>query len=180
MNIKRQHLIAFIISTTILVFASGHALGLDAKTTRNLSSINLEITTHLGDQQNFVDQDLISFFISLDQDAYLYLFYQDAKGDIYQLIPGIAQVDNFYKSGIYIPFPSEKSSFQFYVQEPYGKEIIWVYASDQGNIKFKAYNTNNTIKQIKLNLSEIENKIAASSRKLYDRSNTVIHTKKQH
>lgn len=177
MNIKSNVFFAFFISFMLFIFVSSNALSGKKGIPKNLSPINLEITTHLGDQQSFIDQDLISFFISLDQDAYLYVFYQDVKGDIYQLMPGMAQTDNYFPAGIYIPFPAEKSSFQFYVQQPFGRETIWVFASDQSHIEFDSYKPQGSIIQIKSSFKNIENKLVSSSRKIYDRASTTINTK---
>ncbi len=38
--------------------------------------ININITTHLGDHQTFMEGDVISFFLSLDKDAYLLVIYE--------------------------------------------------------------------------------------------------------
>ena len=174
MNIKHPIFLFFF----VLLFATNTAAGDEPKTRQTLSNVNLEITTHLGDQQIFIDQDLVSFFISLDHDAYLYIFYQNANDEIYQLTPGLAQKNHFFESGFYIPYPSTSSSFHFHVQEPYGKETIWAYASDQPNIKFDTYINNHSIKQIKQSINNIERKLLSSSIKLYDRASTIIHTQK--
>lgn len=179
MNINNNIFRTFLITAALLAFSSANVFGRDSSIHSSLSTINLEITTHLGDQQYFVDQDLISFFISLDNTAYIYAFYQDAKGKIYQLIPGLAQSENLFQAGIYMPFPAESSTFQFYVQEPFGKETIWVYASDKAGLKFRSYTSNNSIKQTKLTLKQIEDIIKSSSKKFYDSASTVINTKKQ-
>ncbi len=47
--------------------------------------IEVGLTTHLGDRQSFVDGDRISFLLSLERDAYVYLFYRDADKNLLQL-----------------------------------------------------------------------------------------------
>ena len=47
----------------------------EATDNNNLESIPLDLTTHLGDQQKFVDGDEIQFLLSLGQDAYIYMYY---------------------------------------------------------------------------------------------------------
>ena len=64
-------------------------------------AVDLEITTHLSDQQIFVDPDVISFFINLDKAAYLYAFYQDATGQLFQIMPGPALIDNYFEPQFY-------------------------------------------------------------------------------
>lgn len=138
--------------------------------------VNIEITTHLGDRQTFIDGDIISFFISLDQPSYIYAFYHDASNSIFQLIPGPAKTDNFYTAGVYIPFPPEGSNFQFQVQAPYGKEEIWIYASDNKYISFNPINTEQSLKQISLSKTAIESKIKSASDKIYGSSKLTMQT----
>ena len=52
-----------------------------------LESIPLELTTHLGDQQQFVEGDEIQFLLSLGQDAYIYMYYTDAANKLTQILP---------------------------------------------------------------------------------------------
>lgn len=144
--------------------------------TRALESVNIEITTHLGDQQSFVEQDIISFLISLDHAAFLYVFYQDASGLVYQLIPGKAQAEHYFQPGFYIPFPPENSAFQFVVQAPFGEEQLWVFASDQGQIEFKGRDSGQGIKQLTQRPLELATSIRAASGALYGESRLIIHT----
>lgn len=144
---------------------------------RALQSVNIEITSHLGDQQNFVEQDVISFFISLDRAAYLYGFYQDASGDVYQLIPGKAQAEHYFQPGFYIPFPAEDSAFQFVVQAPFGEEQIWLFASDQGQLKFKGRESRQGIKRLNQRRRDLAGSIKAASRRLFGEAHLIIHTR---
>lgn len=139
-------------------------------------SVNIEITTHLGDQQSFVEQDIISFLISLDHVAFLYVFYQDASGLVYQLVPGKAQAEHYFQPGFYIPFPPENSAFQFVVQAPFGKEQLWVFASDQGQLEFKGRDSGQGIKQLTQRPLELAASIRGASGALYGESRLIIHT----
>ena len=146
---------------------------------KKLESVNLEITTHLGDQQSFVEQDIISFFISLDKSSFLYAFYQDASGHIFQLMPGIAKADHYFQPGFYTPFPAPDSSFQFVVQAPFGKEGLWLFASEQQQLKFKGKDTTHGLKKIKQSHAELTAYIKASSSRLFGSAQLVIHTRKR-
>jgi len=165
-------MVCFMLSTTI-------AFSNEPTHKPEISAVKLEITTHLGDQQNFVENDLISFYISLDQPAYIYAFYQDATGKIFQLIPGLIQKQHFYLAGLYQPLPSENAAFKFFVQQPFGKETIWVYASDNGSFDSDNEKSGDSIQQINMSLREIEQEIKTSSNKVFDRASTVIHTRKK-
>ncbi|WP_455205520.1 DUF4384 domain-containing protein [Kaarinaea lacus] len=95
------------------------------------NSITVEITTHLGDAQTFKQGDVISFFLSLDKDAHVLVLHLDATGNLQQLLPNALQQNSFYKSGLFIPIPNERNPFQFKVGPPFGKETLWVFASDK-------------------------------------------------
>ncbi|GMR16830.1 MAG: hypothetical protein BMS9Abin31_1217 [Gammaproteobacteria bacterium] len=111
-----------------------------------LKSISLELTTHLGDQQQFVEGDEIQFLLSLGQDAYIYMYYIDAANNITQILPNVKQQNNFYKAGYFLTIPEYENLYRFTINEPFGKEAIWVIASDS-SIKMKQ--TPGSIKNIK-------------------------------
>ena len=98
--------------------------------------IDVRITSHLGDQQKFVAGDHLSFLLSLERDSYVYLFYRDAAGNLLQLLPNARMQDHFFNKGLFMPVPSAQQSFQFTVQPPYGDEIMYAVASDNGFMNF--------------------------------------------
>jgi len=65
------------------------------------------------------------------------------------------------------------------VQKPFGKETIWVYASDSDKFDYGDKKSGDSIKQINMSLREIEQKIKTSSNKIFDRASTIIHTRKK-
>ncbi len=97
----------------------------------NLESIPLELTTHLGGQQQFVNGDEIQFLLSLGQDAYIYMYYIDAANKITQILPNENQQSNFYTAGYFLTIPEYKNLYRFTISEPFGNESIWVIASDR-------------------------------------------------
>jgi hypothetical protein len=92
---------------------------------------NLSVTTHLGDKQSFREGDLVSFYVNLDRDAYLTIVYQDAGGQLSVLLPNTLHPENFFHAGLFIPIPNEQNPFQFRITPPFGKETLWVFASDK-------------------------------------------------
>jgi len=98
---------------------------------KDLASIPLELTTHLGDQQQFVEGDEIQFLLSLGQDAYIYMLYLDASGAITQILPNVNQHSHFYSAGYFLTIPEYENLYRFTISEPFGEESIWVIASDQ-------------------------------------------------
>jgi hypothetical protein len=99
-------------------------------------SIEVGITTHLGDQHSFTRGDRISFFLSLDQKAFVYLFYRDADANLVQLLPNQHLTNHAYEAGVFMPLPSSEQAFQFTVQAPFGDEQLIVFASSKGDFQF--------------------------------------------
>lgn len=96
-----------------------------------LASIPLELTTHLGDQQQFVENDEIQFLLSLGQDAYIYMYYIDADKTVTQILPNKNQHDHFYTAGYFLTIPEYENLYRFTISEPFGEESIWIFASDR-------------------------------------------------
>ena len=96
-----------------------------------VQNVHLEITTYLGDGQTFVEGDDIAFMLSLDQAAYVYLFYQDASGQLIQILPNREQTEHLFTAGSFIPVPDPEAAFKFTVQPPFGQETLWAFATDR-------------------------------------------------
>lgn len=103
----------------------------DTTVSKELVSIPLELTTHLGDQQQFIEGDEIQFLLSLGQDAYIYMLYLDASGAITQVLPNVNQQSHFYSAGYFLTIPEYENLYRFTISEPFGEESVWVIASDQ-------------------------------------------------
>ena len=119
-----------------------------------LESIPLELTTHLGDQQQFIEGDEIQFLLSLGEDAYVYMFYIDAADNIRQILPNENQQSNFYAAGYFQTIPEYENFYRFTISEPFGKESIWVFASDRLITMKKLPGSLESIKQLIKNSSE--------------------------
>jgi hypothetical protein len=137
--------------------------------------INIEITTHLGDKQTFTEGDLISFYISLDRDAYVLILMQDARGGWTQLVPNQFFSDNHYKAGLFIPVPNKSNPFQFRVQEPFGTETLWAFASTQAFPEpIDIHNKDNLIDYVRASLHDAARKQNVS----YGEAHLILHTRK--
>lgn len=97
----------------------------------DLASIPLELTTHLGDQQQFAEGDEIQFLLSLGQDAYIYMYYIDADKTVTQILPNKNQHNHFYTAGYFLTIPEYENLYRFTISEPFGEESIWIFASDR-------------------------------------------------
>ena len=122
-----------------------------------LQSIPVELTTHLGDLQQFVEGDEIQFLLSLGSDAFIYMYYIDAANNIKQILPNENQQSNFYAAGYFLTIPEYEILYRFIVSEPFGNESIWVFASDQSI----------TMKPLPASIENIEQLIKNSSEKAF-------------
>ena len=145
---------------TLALFISGCTLSNKteiASSSKQLDLIPLELTTHLGDQQQFFEGDELQFLLSLGQDAYVYMFYIDASGAITQILPNAKQPSHFYSAGYFLTIPEYENLYRFTISEPFGEESIWIIASDQSI----------TLPASAESLQDIRNAIKHASRQAY-------------
>jgi len=90
------------------------------------ANIELELTTHVGEQRFFNQGDRLHFLLNINQDAFLYIYYLDAKKQLHKLIPTQSLSPLFVHSGWFIPVPGQ--DFELVVSPPFGKEKIFVLA----------------------------------------------------
>jgi len=138
--------------------------------------VDVRITTHLGDQQSFVDGDRISFLLSLESDAYVYLFYRDAGANLLQLLPNERMVDHFFSAGLFMPVPSAQQKFQFTVQLPYGDEFIYAIASDNDALVFPGKPLANGLILLTAEIETVIASIKAKSSGLFGRAELRLTT----
>lgn len=116
---------------TLIALASCNTKDETANHIKNLDVIPVELTTHLGDKQQFIRGDEIQFLLSLGSDAYIYMYYIDAKKHITQILPNSNQQSNHYSAGYFLTIPEYQDGYRFIISEPFGEENIWIFASDQ-------------------------------------------------
>ena len=119
-----------------------------------LQSIPVELTTHLGYQQQFVEGDEIQFLLSLGSDAFIYMYHIDAANNIRQILPSENQQSNFYAAGYFLTIPEYENLYRFTISEPFGNESIWVFASDQSITMQRLPGSIENIEQLIKNSSE--------------------------
>lgn len=154
----------------LMLLSPGHGLAGDTQ------PVDVNLTTHLGDQQSFVDGDRISFLLSLDADAYVYLFYRDAAANLLQLLPNERMPNHFFSAGLFMPVPSPQQAFQFTVQPPYGDEFIYAIASSNDTLAFPGTPLANGLILLEGDLEEISDIIRAKSKRLFGRGELRLTT----
>ena len=142
-----------------------------------LQIVHVEITSHLGDGQTFVEGDQVTFMLSLDKAAYVYLFYEDAGGHILQLVPNQKQRSNFYQPGMFMLIPDQDAEYKFIVQSPFGEDKLWVFAVDRPVTEFSGQKLDNGLKILEKNIFQVKALIKEHALKLYGCSRLLIKTK---
>lgn len=138
--------------------------------------INIEITSHLGDTQSFVKGDVIKFLISLDIDAYITVIYQTVNQQFMQLLPNNKQKQTRYKSGLFIAVPSDDAAYRFTIAAPYGKEKVWVFASDKAIKPLPGKVLTNGIRQVAIDIKTIKNIVLKNSKNYFGVASFTLST----
>ena len=166
----QQSMTRFVVGLLVFLVSTSSTLAGEPR------QVDVRITTHLGDQQSFVDGDRISFLLSLDSDAYVYLFYRDAAANLLQLVPNERMVDHFFSAGLFMPVPSAQQKFQFTVQPPYGDEFIYAIASDNDALVFPGKPLANGLILLTAEIETIITSIEAKSSRLFGRAELRLTT----
>jgi len=153
----RHRLIAWVMVMLMTVFfsAPSFAIGPHKSPVVRKPPISLEITTHLGDNQQFVKGDTIYFFVSLDHDAYLLIIYETADKKLIQILPNSYNKKNFYRRGDFFQIPDEDRPFNFKVSPPFGHEKIMAFASTRSFPTLKGTTTKSGIRILAGNVKSV-------------------------
>ncbi len=157
----------------LLLFIS---FSVSAKPAAELRIVNLDITTHLGDQQVYHAGDKLSFMLSLDEDAYVYLFYQDSENHLLQLLPNAQHRQNFFKAGLYIPIPDPEAGFSYKVEAPFGTDRVWAFAVDHQHSGLPGQVLGNGLILMLQTIDQVRSELKAQAEKVFDQSSKQIIT----
>lgn len=131
-----------------------------------LETLDVDITTHLGDDQVFNEGDKISFFVNISQTAYLTMLYKDATGRVLQIIPNQKDKKSLYQAGMFIKVPKDSATFEFVVQPAFGKEQAWVYATDKPLVELPGINLGNGLRLLDGDIDSLAAMISANAKEL--------------
>ena len=73
--------------------------------------------------------EILTLKVRCEEDAYLYVLYQQADGKIFQIFPNSGQPDNRIKARQDIQVPAADDAFRWVVGPPFGHEVVKVIAS---------------------------------------------------
>ncbi len=161
---------------SILVLNVNSVFAQEIKSKTLKEKINIEITSHLGDKQLFVKGDDIKFLINLDTDAYITVIYQTADQQLIQLIPNKKQASVLYKAGFFIKVPNANAPYRFTIQKPYGKEKVWVLASDREIKMLSGKSLVNGLRQINIDIAMLKKIISDDAKKYFGIASFTLNT----
>jgi hypothetical protein len=140
--------------------------------------IKLQVTSRLGDGQTYVQGDELSFFVSMDREAYLLIVYADAGGNVWQILPNRYTGARRYAAGWYVDLPGADAPFRFVVAPPYGTERIWVFAADVPLAEPQGDQVENGMRRLSGTLDHVVGAARAAARntRAYGEANTLITT----
>ncbi|HVX62933.1 MAG TPA: DUF4384 domain-containing protein [Pirellulales bacterium] len=84
-----------------------------------------------GSSGEFYEGEQITLNVVSEQDAYLYVLYKQADGQVYAVFPNSGQTDNRVQARQRIQIPAAGDVFRWTVGAPFGKELMKVIASKQ-------------------------------------------------
>lgn len=142
----RSTLLLAILSTILILTACGSA--------QQRERLHVDITSFIGDEQSFRIGDELSFLISLNENAWLYMYYENSEGNVYQLIPSVLHPDNHVSAGDFIPFPSVEAAFRLEISPPFGEERVWLLATEQ-QLSLPSL-TNNKLRELSISLTDMQ------------------------
>ena len=81
--------------------------------------------------REYREGDFLTIRVTSEEDAYLYVLYQQADGQIFQVFPNKFQQVNLVKARQAVRVPAESDLFRWSVGAPYGKEVVKVIATKE-------------------------------------------------
>ncbi len=83
------------------------------------------------DSRDYREGDGFSITLVSEVDAYVYVIYQQADGQAYQVFPNVGQPDNRVTAKQPVTIPREDDRFRWRIAPPFGTETVKVIASEQ-------------------------------------------------
>ena len=113
--------------------------------------------------RSYREGDALSISVAAEVDAYLYVLYKQADGQVFQVFPNSTRSDNRVRARQAVQIPDSEDLFRWIVGPPFGKETIKVLAAkeplpelSQPENRAKFFNpvSNATLKGIQLELGK--------------------------
>lgn len=90
--------------------------------------VNAELSAKRTD---FREGEALAINVTCEQEAYLYVLYEQADGKLFQIFPNKTQPNNKVPAKQTISVPAGDDLFRWIIGKPFGKEVVKVFASKQ-------------------------------------------------
>ncbi len=77
------------------------------------------------------ERKALSLRVACEENAYIYVLYRRADGDVFQVFPNAIQTDNRLPARQTVQIPAPNDRFAWVIGPPFGKELIKVIASKE-------------------------------------------------
>jgi len=94
--------------------------------TNELAPLTVSVWT---EKNEYLQNEEIRIFIKGNKDFYAKVVYEDASGNLLQLLPNQYRKDNLFKTNQVYSVPDREDNFILKIQPPFGKEKITIYTS---------------------------------------------------
>ena len=91
--------------------------------------VDMSLDIEPDGRSGFFDGEYISFWLSLEREGYVYLFYLDTQGNLLQLLPNAENSNHWFPRGNRMPFPSLEDPID-YVMSQDGSILLATGATD--------------------------------------------------
>ncbi len=172
---NRAALIPAIFLLVAMLGPVGHGLA-DDRGIGGLRPLQLEITTHLGDQQTFRAGDRLQFMLSLDRSAHVTLLYQDSVQVVMQLLPNRYRPSDRFDAGLFVAFPGPDAEFELVVKAPFGEDRVWAFASDVPIPELPGQPMKSGLTRVSLSIDQVRDLIRQHSQRFFDEALLRIST----
>jgi hypothetical protein len=81
------------------------------------------------DKKAYREGEKIKVYIKGNKPFYARVLYQDASGEMVQILPNPYRTDNYFNGGAMYEIPTGNDKFELEVSPPFGEENVLVYAS---------------------------------------------------
>ncbi|CAN2046767.1 exported hypothetical protein [Candidatus Magnetomoraceae bacterium gMMP-1] len=93
-------------------------------------SLDIEISTNRGDESpTYYENEDIKFVLRVNQQAFVYIFNFDTKGEAFLLWPARGAKCKKLNPGMPLILPDDGCPYDLKVRPPFGRDIVWAAAS---------------------------------------------------
>ena len=92
-------------------------------------SLKVEVWVDRGKGAVYVEGDQLLVFVRANREAYVHLYYTDAKNQTYQIFPNRYHPESKIPGNVVVRIPEPQDAFIFRIKEPFGVESVTALAS---------------------------------------------------